>query len=124
VADGNFKLEHIIPKCPEKDVWLSDGTQFMTSESAYQNHLATAVEETQVCHVHLAFVWGLGLKLFKKHKCQNHRAISQANVHRKDHLRATGVGACACGRHGCFYPHSVVDFQKGERCISCVFLPH
>jgi hypothetical protein len=30
-------------------------------------------------------------------------------------LQATGVGACACARHGCFVPHSVVDFQKGER---------
>jgi hypothetical protein len=65
VADGNFKLEHIIPKCPEKDVWLSDGTQFMTSEPAYQSHLATAVEETQVCHVHLTFVWGLSLNYLR-----------------------------------------------------------
>jgi hypothetical protein len=28
-----------------------------------------------------------------------------------------GVGAAACPRHGCFVPHSVVDFQKGERCV-------
>ncbi|KAG2078324.1 hypothetical protein BDR04DRAFT_998436, partial [Suillus decipiens] len=27
---------------------------------------------------------------------------------------ATGVGATACAHHGCFVPHSVVDFQKGE----------
>ena len=32
-----------------------------------------------------------------------------------DNLEATGIGAVACGHHGCFYPHSVVDFQKGER---------
>jgi len=43
-------LEHIIPKCPENDVWLSDGTQFMTGEVTYQDHLAVAVEEKQVCH--------------------------------------------------------------------------
>jgi len=28
---------------------------------------------------------------------------------------ATGIGACACARHGCFLPNSVVDFQKGEK---------
>lgn len=44
----------------------------------------------------------------------NHKAINQANANRKN-LQATGVGACACARHGCFLPHSVVDFQKGER---------
>jgi len=25
------------------------------------------------------------------------------------------VGATACARHGCFIPHCIVDFQKGER---------
>ncbi|KIK31764.1 hypothetical protein CY34DRAFT_36943, partial [Suillus luteus UH-Slu-Lm8-n1] len=37
-----------------------------------------------------------------------------ANTHRSN-LRATGVGATACARHGCFVPHCIVDFQKGER---------
>ncbi|KAI6039496.1 hypothetical protein EDC04DRAFT_2568368, partial [Pisolithus marmoratus] len=27
----------------------------------------------------------------------------------------TGIGATACAWHGCFVPHSMVDFQKGER---------
>ncbi|KAI0277495.1 hypothetical protein BGY98DRAFT_904820, partial [Russula aff. rugulosa BPL654] len=46
--------------------------------------------------------------------CQNHRAVNNANTSRT-HLRATGVGATACARHGCFVPHSVVDFYKGEQ---------
>ncbi|KAG2028407.1 hypothetical protein BDR03DRAFT_809500, partial [Suillus americanus] len=25
------------------------------------------------------------------------------------------IGGCACAQHGCFVPHSMVDFQKGER---------
>ncbi|KAG1863200.1 hypothetical protein DFJ58DRAFT_656481 [Suillus subalutaceus] len=25
------------------------------------------------------------------------------------------IGGCACARHGCFVPHAMVDFQKGER---------
>ena len=33
----------------------------------------------------------------------------------KKNRDATGIGACACARHGCFIPHTVVDFQKGER---------
>jgi hypothetical protein len=32
-------------------------------------------------------------------------------------LDATGVGACACARHGCFVPHTMVDFQKGEKYV-------
>jgi len=42
--------------------------------------------------------------------------VNAANVQRSN-LRATGVGATACARHGCFVPHAVVDFQKGERCV-------
>ena len=33
------------------------------------------------------------------------------------HLEVTGIGAIACARHGCFVPHSVVDFQKGEQSV-------
>ena len=40
--------------------------------------------------------------------------MNAANLNRKNR-DATGIGACACARHGCFVPHTVVDFQKGER---------
>ena len=46
--------------------------------------------------------------------CNNHRAVNRANADRH-RLEATGIGGCACARHGCFYPHGMVDFQKGER---------
>jgi hypothetical protein len=42
--------------------------------------------------------------------------MNAANLNRKNR-DATGIGACACARHGCFIPHTVVDFQKGERYI-------
>ncbi|KAI5998479.1 hypothetical protein EDC04DRAFT_2872174 [Pisolithus marmoratus] len=32
-----------------------------------------------------------------------------------DSKEVRGIGATACAWHGCFVPHSVVDFQKGER---------
>ncbi|KAJ7769292.1 hypothetical protein B0H16DRAFT_1660997 [Mycena metata] len=31
---------------------------------------------------------------------------------------STGIGACACAHHGCFYPHSVVGFKVGERQVN------
>lgn len=46
--------------------------------------------------------------------CNNHKAVNAANAERHK-LEATGIGATACSRHGCFYPGSVVDFQKGEQ---------
>ncbi|KAJ8583965.1 hypothetical protein M405DRAFT_712155, partial [Rhizopogon salebrosus TDB-379] len=46
--------------------------------------------------------------------CHNHRAVTQANASRHK-LEATGIGGVACARHGCFVPHAMVDFQKGER---------
>jgi len=45
--------------------------------------------------------------------------MNAANLNRKNR-DATGIGACACARHGCFVPHTVVDFQKGERYASVI----
>lgn len=38
----------------------------------------------------------------------------QAMLHSKACDR-TGIGACACGRHGCFVPNGIADFFKGEQ---------
>ena len=57
----------------------------------------------------------------QKSKCSNHRALSQANARRREHLETSGIGATACARHGCFYPHSIVDFQQGERYVKWHF---
>ena len=96
----------------EKDVRLTHGTGYIVEETAYQHHLSSGSEIQEVCfsirqvHFQLTFC--------QKSKCTNHRALHQANAH-LNNLEATGIGACACSRHGCFIPHSVVDFQKGER---------
>jgi hypothetical protein len=115
VADGNFKLEHMLIKNAEADIYLSDGQSFLVEDKQYQNHIATSVQSKQVMILLINIVHNGLIGYIQKPRCNNHRAMSQANSHNKDHLRATGIGACACARHGCFYPHSVVDFQKGER---------
>lgn len=96
VMDGNFKAEHLHPTHPEDEVWLTDGRCCMVTRQAYQSHLTNAKEVVQMS------------------ECNNHRAVNQANTSRHK-LEATGIGGCACARHGCFVPHSIVDFQKGER---------
>lgn len=50
----------------------------------------------------------------KKSKCSNHKAVNEANANRHD-MEYTGIGGCACARHGAFVPNSMVNFQKGER---------
>ncbi|KAG1886594.1 hypothetical protein F4604DRAFT_1571859, partial [Suillus subluteus] len=96
VVDGNFTAQHMTMKKPQLDISLSDGLGYMVKDREYQTHLSLAVESKE------------------RSSCSNHRAINTANISRSN-LRATGVGATACARHGCFVPHSIVDFQKGER---------
>ncbi|KAI6001994.1 hypothetical protein EDD15DRAFT_2192690 [Pisolithus albus] len=96
VMDGNFKAEHMHERRPDDQVWLMDGRGFMVRNPPYQAYLKATPHITE------------------KSSCNNHKAISQASASRGK-LNSTGVGATACARHGCFYPHSVVDFQKGER---------
>ncbi|KAG1841841.1 hypothetical protein F4604DRAFT_1597863, partial [Suillus subluteus] len=96
VVDGNFTAQHMNMREPELDICLSDGSGYMVTDAEYQAHLASAMESKE------------------RSTCSNHRAVNTANANRSN-LRATGVGATACARHGCFVPHSIVDFQKGER---------
>ncbi|KAG1839432.1 hypothetical protein F4604DRAFT_1940841 [Suillus subluteus] len=96
VMDSNFKAKHLHPTRPEDEVWLTDGQCFMVARARYQAHLAISKD------------------LAQRSECNNHRAVNQANTSRHK-LEATGIGGCACARHRCFVPNSMVDFQKGER---------
>ncbi|KAI6141855.1 hypothetical protein BKA82DRAFT_115854, partial [Pisolithus tinctorius] len=90
VMDGNFKAEHMLPKNAAKEVWLMDGNGFMVTLAPYKEYLTGT-----------------------KSDCNNHWAVNQANAQRNK-LELTRIGGCACVRHGCFVPHAMVDFQKGE----------
>ncbi|KAI6024533.1 hypothetical protein EDC04DRAFT_2869369 [Pisolithus marmoratus] len=96
VMDGNFKAEHMHERHPDDQVWLMDGRSFMVANPRYQEYLKATPH------------------IMEKSTCNNHKAISQASMS-WGKLNSTGVGAMACAQHGCFYLHSVVDFQKGER---------
>lgn len=50
----------------------------------------------------------------QKQTCHQHRAIADSEKSGPG-KRVRGCGAHACGRHGCFAPSSVVDFQLGEK---------
>ncbi|KAG1889858.1 hypothetical protein F4604DRAFT_1673395 [Suillus subluteus] len=104
VMDGNFKAEHLHRIKPFDEVWLSDGLGFMVGKDRYKMHLAEAAD------------------MVEKSSCNNHWAVNQANAARHK-LESTGIGGVACARHGCFVPHSMVDFQKGERRVTSA-IPH
>jgi hypothetical protein len=99
VADGNFSADHVKQKRPADDVWLLDGAGMMTDRRRYAAHLKIALDSPKK--------GGTG--------CDNNfRAIDAANRGNAIY-DATGIGCCACARHGCYAPGSVVDFQKGEK---------
>ncbi|KAG2347752.1 hypothetical protein BDR05DRAFT_973707 [Suillus weaverae] len=104
VMDGNFKAEHLHPIKPFNEVWLSNGLGFMVGKDRYKMHLEEAAD------------------MVEKSSCNNHQAVNQANASRHK-LESTGIRGVACAQHGCFVPHSMVDFQKGERQATCT-IPH
>ncbi|KAH8070292.1 hypothetical protein BXZ70DRAFT_1013340 [Cristinia sonorae] len=97
IKDGNFKQEHLQYKANIFDVRLSDGLGFMVGSMEYLKHLKETINQP-----------------IEVSDCREHRAVTQTHV-KRNNLASTGIGAVACARHGCFVPHSVVDFQKGER---------
>ena len=87
------------------DVPLSDGLAYMVGKERFESYVERVVglEKT-------------GKEVSRSSAspdCHDHRAVSQQN-HSQAHLDARGIGAVACGHHGCFYPNSVVNFRKGE----------
>ncbi|KAF9233691.1 hypothetical protein BU15DRAFT_90248 [Melanogaster broomeanus] len=95
VMDGNFKAEHMHCSLPEDDVYLMDGLAFMVTGPRYKEFLALTEYPAE------------------RSDCNNHRAVNRVNADRH-RLEVMGISGCACARHGCFYPHAMVDFQKGE----------
>lgn len=110
--DGNFKAEHLKMRAPEDDVVLADGAGFMVGQDDYAEHVRTAKEYKEVRRNHLGPP--AELNQTQETTCHEHNAVVRTEAECKP-LRATGIGATACARHGFFVPHSVVDFQKGER---------
>ncbi|KAN0088257.1 hypothetical protein V8E55_005314 [Tylopilus felleus] len=88
VVDGNFTVQYMKMKRPMNDVSLSDGLAYMVEDEPYQLHVASAAENTEVSAC-----------IQKRSTCQNHRAVNDANI----------------AWHGCFVPHSIVDFYRGEQ---------
>ncbi|KAJ7719074.1 hypothetical protein B0H14DRAFT_3629631, partial [Mycena olivaceomarginata] len=95
VTDGNFKLDNLKMRNPNDDVRLSDGEMFCVGSVSYEEHLRITPDRKQ------------------RSNCNNHHAVNETNAKRKD-VDSTGIGACACARHGCFYPYSIVGFKVGE----------
>ena len=87
------------------DVSLSDGLGYMVDKRRFEEYVKgfSALQENRKTTS----------KKSDTRECHDHRAVSQQN-HSQAHLDARGIGAVACGHHGCFYPNSVVNFRKGE----------
>ncbi|KAK7692105.1 hypothetical protein QCA50_003724 [Cerrena zonata] len=100
LADGNFKQDHLKMKYDSDDVALSDGHGYMVTRAPFEEYLSSTSDPVT-------------LYASQEPSCHEHRAVTQQNQSHA-HLDVTGIGAIACGRHGCFYPHSVVNFRKGE----------
>jgi len=115
VIDGNFTADHLKMKRPENDVALSPGGRYMVEPTRYQAHLKSAIDHREVSNF-CNCLSVLKPDSIKKSTCSDHKAVNRVNQ-TQGHLQATGIGAVACARHGCFFPQSVVDFQKGERYI-------
>ncbi|KAH6867625.1 hypothetical protein BKA70DRAFT_1380018 [Coprinopsis sp. MPI-PUGE-AT-0042] len=96
VGNGNMKGVHRRQPQTKDDVFLKEGEGYMTERKCYAAHINCTTERKQ------------------KPTCHEHRAVTDKSKIQKG-CDATGIGAWACMRHGCFLPGGVIDFQKGER---------
>ena len=109
--DGNFKAEHMLLKHAENELWLMDGNGFMVTSQPYKAYLEGTANVVEVWNNKYSVQTLMGGQWLD---CSNHHVVNQANSNRSQ-LASTGIGGCACARHGCFIPHTMVDFQRGEQ---------
>ncbi|KZP04361.1 hypothetical protein FIBSPDRAFT_767540 [Athelia psychrophila] len=114
---GEGGLALFCPACPQPGYNLPDNWENDPAQFAYKRQIVndgnfkaqnshSARPEQDVC-----LYDGEG---YMKSTCRNHKAQNSAERNPRN-LRASGIAACACARHGCFVPNSVVDFQVGEQ---------
>jgi len=134
--DGNFKAEHMKPKNSDQELWLMDGRGYMVTSDRYKQYLITTPNPVEVCES--LEMWGGALLMAgpavrlqqppgsEPGKCTEKPVGS--NRHWGMCMCKTWMfyspchgglskGGCACARHGCFIPHAMVDFQKGEQYV-------
>ncbi|PCH40606.1 hypothetical protein WOLCODRAFT_33338, partial [Wolfiporia cocos MD-104 SS10] len=104
IMDGNFTAEHLKMRNPEDDVWIVDRHGFMITPQRVFDQPRTPGLSNPLRPVSAQ----------PPFNCHDHWAVNQMNADRSN-LESTGIGATACRHHCCFFPHAVVDFQKGER---------
>ncbi|KAF8833305.1 hypothetical protein BDN67DRAFT_992862 [Paxillus ammoniavirescens] len=108
------------PACPQPGINLSAAeegdlshwkyTQTVVMDGNFKaKHMHDHQPDDQVC-----LMDGRG---YMRSKCNNHWAVNQANANQHK-LEATGIRGCACAHHGCFVPHAVINFQKGEQQVN------
>ncbi|KAG0691964.1 hypothetical protein DFH29DRAFT_883337 [Suillus ampliporus] len=112
--DGELAL--FCPACPQPGINVTLPTQDDETTPGWLYSRSLVMDGNfKAEHLHPAHpedkVWLTNGKSFMVARA---RVVNQANTSRHK-LEATGIGGCACARHGCFMPNSMVDFQKGER---------
>ncbi|KAG2129240.1 uncharacterized protein EDB93DRAFT_1243435 [Suillus bovinus] len=106
------------PTCPQPGINISlSGNETLDDWKYTRSFVMDSNFKAKHLHPIKPFdeVWladGLGF-MVGKDSCNNHWAVNQANATRHK-LESTGIGGVACACHGCFVPHAMVNFQKGE----------
>ncbi|KAI6143007.1 hypothetical protein BKA82DRAFT_4017766 [Pisolithus tinctorius] len=84
----------------EDQVWLMDGLGYMVTNPNYADYLKATPHIAELRH---------------RNPPATTTELSVRQMQPGESFMRPGIGATACTWHGCFYPHCVVDFQKGER---------
>ncbi|KAG1880162.1 hypothetical protein F4604DRAFT_1922842 [Suillus subluteus] len=108
------ELALFCPACPQPGVNVNLAERNVSDPAWLYSRSLVMDGNFKAEHMFLANPTDEAQDIVHQSDCNNHQAVNQANTSRHK-LEATGIGGCACARHGCFVPHSMVDFQKGER---------
>ncbi|KAL0566195.1 hypothetical protein V5O48_015816, partial [Marasmius crinis-equi] len=102
--DANFKQKARSRPNDSKDPPLGPGWGCFVPNDIYIQEVAKHTNQQEISH------------------CAGFKAIAHANTKKSKGLRATGIGAVSCARHGTFRPNGMGDLQFGERYSNMDFI--
>ena len=119
-VDANFRLKNRLHT--RSDIGFGTGLAYFVEPEPYHAYLLSHGTEVSVC-----FTTSLSSRTddgerctIQTSTCSGLRAVDHANTRGTKRLRATGVGASTCARHGFLLPLGLGDLQRGERSVTCL----
>ena len=113
--DANFKQKSRLRSGKHDEEALGPGWGVFVSNKPYLEYVSQFANQEEVSILGFARMLDNSNVWYQISHCVGFSAMWDSNRKRTKGLRATGIGAVVCARHGLYRPNGMGDLQVGKR---------